>query len=154
LPPGTPSTLQVTPRSMALPCTVAVNCWIWVGAATAAVVGETLTVNVATVRSSEAFCARLPDVPVTVTVAKPIGAEAFAARVSTLVELDGLRLKDAVTPCGKPDADNMTEEVKPYSGSTVIVLVLLPFCAIVSAVGTTDKAKLGAGCTVIFTEAL
>lgn len=113
-----------------------------------------LTVNVATVRSSDADCFTLPDVPITLMFVEPIGAELLAARVSTLVEEDGLGLKDAVIPPGKPDADSMTEELKPYSDATVIVLLLFPFCATVSAAGAVDKVKVGAGCTVTLTEVL
>ena len=110
--------------------------------------GERLTVSVATVRSSAAVCVRFPDVPVTVTVAVPVGAELLAAKVSVLVEVAGFGLNDAVIPLGSPDTVSMTGLLKPFSGLTVTVLVLLPACATVSALGATDKLKLGAAVTV------
>jgi hypothetical protein len=49
----------------------------------------------------------------------------LAASVNTLVDvvLEGLKL--AVTPEGSPEADKLTDPVKPFRGVTVMVLVLL-----------------------------
>ena len=65
--------------------------------------------------------------PVTVTVVVPVVAVVLAVSVNVLVPvvLEGLKL--AVTPLGKPEADKLTEPVKPFVGVTVMVLVpLLP----------------------------
>lgn len=55
-----------------------------------------------------------PDVPVTVTLYCPRGAELFAVTVIVLVPVEGLGVKDAVTPLGRPDAERVTLPVKPY----------------------------------------
>ena len=153
-PPETPSTLQVTLRFVALPCTVAVNCWFCVFATTAALEGETLTVRVATVMSRMAVWINVPDVPVTLTVAAPVGAELSAVIVRILVDVAGFGLKDAVTPFGRPGADSVTALLNPFSGLTMTVLVLLPVCATVRGFGSTDNVKLGAACTVKLTAVL
>jgi hypothetical protein len=48
-PPATPSTLQFTERSLTLPVTVAVNCWVCVETTTAASAGEMVTVAIGVV---------------------------------------------------------------------------------------------------------
>lgn len=72
---------------------------------------------------------KLPDVPVTVTVAEPVLAEPLAVKVSVLEAVAGFGLNDAVTPLGRPDAERVTLPLKPFCGVTVIVLVPLPPCA-------------------------
>lgn len=76
-----------------------------------------------TVRASEVELVKVPEVPVTVTVAEPVVAVPLAVSVKVLVLLLGL--KDAVTPAGKPEADKLTLPVKPFSGVTEMVLVPL-----------------------------
>jgi hypothetical protein len=98
-----------------------------------------------TVRETEVVCVRLPDVPVTVTVAVPSAAVLLAFNVNVLVPVVGLVLKAAVTPLGSPEADNVTLPVKPLDGVTVTVLVPLAPCAIVRLLGEADREKLGAG---------
>src|SRR5208282_1303127 len=56
-----------------------------------------------TVRLIVVVAVRLPDVPVMVTVTVPAVAVPLAVRVSTLVVLVLVGLKDAVTPLGKPE---------------------------------------------------
>jgi hypothetical protein len=73
-----------------------------------------------------AFCVRLPDTPVTVTVASPVVAELLAVSVKMLVVVSGFALNDAVTPAGKPVAVKLTLPVNPFVGFSVIVLVPLP----------------------------
>jgi hypothetical protein len=72
------------------------------------------------VRATVVVCVRLPDVPVTVTVARPRVAVLEAVSVSVLVLVG---LKDAVTPAGSPVADKATDPLKLLSGVTVTVLV-------------------------------
>jgi hypothetical protein len=64
----------------------------------------------------------VPEVPVIVTVAGPSVAvlEAVSVRALLVVVLAGLN--EAVTPAGRPLADRATEPVKPFAGTTVIVL--------------------------------
>jgi len=66
---------------------------------------------------------RLPEVPVTLTVNVPVGAEGPADKVRVLVVAVGLGMKEAVTPLGKPEAVRFTLELKPFNGLTVMVLV-------------------------------
>ena len=70
-----------------MPVTVAVNCWVWLVAATAACFGERLTVTfgTATVRSIFAVCDNVPDVPVAVTVAFSSVAVLLAVSVNVLL---------------------------------------------------------------------
>ena len=79
--------------------------------------------------------------PVTVTVAVPVVALALAARVKVLDDVDAVGLKLAVTPVGRPDAENVTFPVKPLIGVTVIVLVPLLPCTTLSEDGLEDKEK-------------
>ena len=44
-----------------------------------------------------------------------------ADKVSVLVLVVLVGLKDAVTPCGRPESDKLTLPVKPFCGVTVIV---------------------------------
>ena len=67
----------------------------------------------------------LPDVPVMVSVLVLAVAEALAVRVSMLVPLVVAGEKEAVTPLGNPEIARFTLPVKPYSGTTVIVAVVV-----------------------------
>ena len=58
--------------------------------------------------------AKLPEAPVMVTVNVPVVAVLFAVRVSVLVLVVVLGLKDAVTPVGRPEADKLTLALKPF----------------------------------------
>ena len=84
-----------------------------------------------------------PEVPVMVTVAVPVAAVALAVNVTELVEVVGLVPKFAVTPEGKPDADNVTLPVKPPDEVTVIVLLPLLPCCTLKLDGEADKLKFG-----------
>ena len=57
---------------------------------------------------------KLPEVPVMVTVNVPVDAVPPAVRVSVLVLVVLLGLKDAVTPVGRPEADKLTLALKPF----------------------------------------
>ena len=78
-----------------------------------------------TVRLMVVVAVEVPEAPVTVTVAVPVAAVALAVNVSVLALVAGLGLNAAVTPLGKPDADNVTFPLKPFAG--VIVIVLVPW---------------------------
>ena len=75
------------------------------------------------------------------TVAVPVVALALAARVKVLDDVDAVGLKLAVTPVGRPDAENVTFPVKPLIGVTVIALVPLLPCTTLSEDGLEDKEK-------------
>ena len=67
-----------------------------------------------------------PDVPVIVTVVRPPAtAVLVAVRVNTLDPVAGFVPNDAVTPLGRPLAENFTLPVNPFASVTVIVSVLL-----------------------------
>ena len=66
---------------------------------------------------------KLPDEPVTVTVAVPVVAVPLAVSVKVLVFVVLGGLNDAVTPLGKPEADRLTLPLKPFCGVTAMVLV-------------------------------
>jgi len=88
---------------------------------------------------------KLPDEPVIVRVTVPVAAVLLAASVNVLVLAVLLGLNDAVTPLGRPDADKLTLLLKPFSGATVMVLVPLAPCAIVTLVGEVESEKFGGG---------
>jgi len=113
------------------------------GLADNAKVGDALTVNAIAVVS-----VKLPDVPVTVTVAAPVVAVALAVKVNMVLDVAGLELNAAVTPLGKPDAEKVTLPVKLFAGVIVIVLVLVVPCTIATLVRLADKENVGAGVTV------
>ena len=70
-------------------------------------------------------CDKLPETPVTVTLKVPSAAVLLAVSVKALVLAVLLGLNDAVTPLGRPDADKLTLPLKPFCGTTVMVLAPL-----------------------------
>src|SRR5262249_3953272 len=98
-----------------------------------------------TLRTTAVVLARLPEVPVMVTVAIPVTAAAPAENVTTLVAVAGLGLNDAVTPSGRPDADRVTLPLNPNCGVIVTVLVPLAPWLPFRLDGDDDNAKFGGG---------
>lgn len=90
---------------------------------------------------------RVPDVPVTVTVAAPAVAGALAAKVRVLVPAVLAGLKDAVRPFGRPDAARLTLLLKPYNGTTVRFTAPLPPCGIPMVAGEAERPKFGTAIT-------
>lgn len=90
---------------------------------------------------------RLPDVPVTVTVAAPVVAVALAVIVSRLVPVVEFVAKFAVTPTGRPDAARDTLPVNPFAPAIVRVSVTLLPWVTESAATAGDSVKLGAEVT-------
>src|SRR5579863_6944611 len=90
----------------------------------------------------KAVCAKLPDVPVIVTVA-PVSSFAvgLAVSVKVLVLLVILGLNDAVTPLGRPEAVNVTLPVKLPVSFTEIVVMSLPPWATANVLGDADSVK-------------
>ena len=86
--------------------------------------------------------------PVIVTVNVPRRAVLVAARVSVLVADAGLGVKDALTPLGIPEADRVTDAVKPFCG--LIVIVEIPWVPrlMLRLLGEAARAKFGGDTTV------
>ncbi len=74
-----------------------------------------------------------------VTVAVPGVAVVAAVNVSVLEAVAGFGLNDAVTPLGKPEADNVTPPLKPLCGVTVIVLMPLVPCVTLTLFGDAER---------------
>jgi hypothetical protein len=92
-----------------------------------------------TVRVIAVVFVKLPEVPVIVTGTVPVVAVLLAVSVNVLVLAVGFGLKDAVTPLGRPEADKVTLPLKPFCGATVIVLVPLVPCAMLTLLGDADR---------------
>jgi hypothetical protein len=98
-----------------------------------------------TVRETEVLLVKLPDVPVTVTVAGPVVALLLAVRVRVLVVVPpevvtGFGLNDAVTPLGRLEAERLTLPLKPFCGVTVIVLVPESPCVMPKLLDDAERA--------------
>jgi len=94
--------------------------------------GEALILNPVvlelTVSATVVLAVVLPLVPVIVTVEVPAVAELLAVSVRTLEVVEEVGLNEAVTPLGRPLAVNATVPLKPFTGVTVTVsVVLLPW---------------------------
>lgn len=83
-------------------------------------------------------CAKLPDVPVTVTVAAPVLAVRLAVSFNVLLVVAGFDTKVAVTPLGSPDAERFTLPSKPFIGVIVIVLLAVVPCSTLRIVGLAE----------------
>src|SRR5215471_16840448 len=78
-----------------------------------------------------------------VTDAVPVVAVELAVNVTELVDVVGLVPKLAVTPEGKPEADNVTLPVNPPEAWTVTVLLPLPPWVTLTLDGEAVSEKLG-----------
>ena len=74
-----------------------------------------------TVRLIVVVWVKLPEAPWITIENVPIDALLVADRVSVLVAVVALGLKDAVTPRGRPEADKLTLAAKAFCGVTVIM---------------------------------
>jgi hypothetical protein len=105
--------------------------------------GAAVTVRVTVVVATVVFVS-VP-VPVTVTVNVPVAAVDVAVKVST--ELPdgpiGFVAKPTVTPEGRPDADNVIDELYPPNGVLVTVEVPLVPCTIESGVPESENPEVG-----------
>jgi len=98
------------------------------------------------VRVNVAVCCKLPDVPVTVTVALPPMADAVAVRLSVLVPDPfgtGFVLNVPVTPDGNPLTDRVTGDENPVDVEIVMVLVAAP-PAVIAVEDDADMEKSAA----------
>ena len=98
-----------------------------------------------TVREIVVTFDKLPEVPVMVTVTVPVVADPLEMSVNVLVLVAMPGLKDGVTPLGRPDADRLTLPLKPFCGVTLIVLVPLAPCTIVTLLGDAESVKFATG---------
>ena len=81
-----------------------------------------------------------------ITTAKvPRLSVVLALSVSVLVPVVLAGLKEAVTPFGTPEADKLTELLKPFSLFTVIVLVTVLPRPTLNVLGDEERLKSGAG---------
>jgi hypothetical protein len=120
---------------------------------TVTVVGEALREKLApapavTVSETVVEITRLPLVPDTVMGYVPVGAVEATVRVRVEVPLPGaamgLGLKPAVTPVGKPEADNVIAPLKPFTAAVVMVdIPALPWTT-ETEVGEAETVKVGA----------
>lgn len=97
-----------------------------------------------------------PPLAVTVTLVVPVVAVLVAEKVNVELPLPGAAmlpgLKLALTPEGRPEADNEIAELKPPLTEVEIVLVLEPPCATDTLVGEALTVKLGVAVAVIVSE--
>jgi hypothetical protein len=91
----------------------------------------------------------VPEVPVAVTVDVPTGAVVLAVSVSTLAVVVGSVANEAPTPEGRPEAERVTEPVKPPTSVTVMVTVQLPPWGMVQVIGEALIVKLPADDTTV-----
>jgi hypothetical protein len=96
-------------------------------------------VRAVTVSVSAVVCVRWPEVPMTVTVATPVAAVSVAVSVRVVLLAEGLGLNVAVTPVGRPTAENVTFPLNPLYGVIVIALVLCPPCTKLKLLGEADN---------------
>ena len=106
-----------------------------------------------TVSEIVVVCVSAPDVPVTVTVEVPLVAVALAVKVNVLVVLVGFGLNTAVTPLGRPEAFKLTLPLKPFTGTTVMVLGLVPPWATLTELGLAVRPKSAVAATLTVTGA-
>ena len=135
-------TMTVFPLEVVVPTTVLPN---------ASDVGDRVTTGpppCVTVRLIVVVAVKLPDVPVIVTVEVPVAAVALAVSVNRLVVVVGSGTNAAVTPLGRPEAVRLTLPVKPLAGTTVMVLVPLPPCAMLTLLGFAVRLKSAPATTV------
>ena len=85
-----------------------------------------------TVNETVVVMVNRPEVPVMVTLVVPVDAVLLAVNVNVLVFAVLVGLNDAVTPFGSPETDKLTLPLKPFCGTTVIVLAPLPPCVMVT----------------------
>jgi hypothetical protein len=76
-------------------------------------------------------------------VAAPVVAVLLAVSVNVLVLVVLAGLKLAVTPLGRPEAERVTEPLKPLTGVTVMVLVPLAPRLMLTLAGDAESEKSG-----------
>ncbi len=87
--------------------------------------------------------AKLPEVPVTVTVTVPVVAVPLADKVKRLVVVAGFVPKTALTPAGKPVALKTTLPLNPFCGLIVILMEPAEPWRKFKLAGDAESVKLG-----------
>lgn len=148
-PLGRPDAASVTlpvnpPTSVTVMVSVAVMPWVIERLAGDAARVKPGVDFVVTVRPMEADAVRLPEVPVTATVAAPTVAVLLAVSVSTQLPLPvmGVLQPETVTPLIEVGKVMVTVPVNPPWSVTVMVSVALPPCAIDRVAGEAESVKL------------
>lgn len=129
-PPTGVMVIEVLPL---LPCVIETLLGVGDRLKSGATVAETLRLTVV-------VWLKLPEVPVIVAV---VGPPTVAVLLAVSVRV--LPLNDAVTPLGRPEAEYETVPVKPFFAVTVIVLVPVLPCTMLTLLGEEDRLKSGAG---------
>jgi hypothetical protein len=96
-------------------------------------------------------CAKLPDLPRTLTLKVPVVAELLTVSVNVLVEVEGFGLKEAVTPLGRLEAEKLTLPLNPFVGWIVIVDVPVLPRATLRLLGEAERLKFCRAFTVRLT---
>jgi hypothetical protein len=86
---------------------------------------------------------RLPEAPVTVTVAVPAAVALAALSVRVLCIAVEFGPKEAVTPAGRPLAERPTAALNPFCPFTVMVLLPFPPGLTLRLAGNAESVKLG-----------
>ena len=68
----------------------------------------------------------VPPTPVTVKTKVPFGVDELTVKVSVVDIIAGFGLKEPVVSDGKPATENITVELKPFTGLIVTVHVAVP----------------------------
>jgi hypothetical protein len=92
-----------------------------------------------------AVLAKLPEVPVTVTVEVPIAAVPVADRVKRLAVVAGFVPKTALTPFGRPATVKFAVLLNPFKALMVMVLEPEAPWTTVKLAGDAERVKLGVG---------
>jgi hypothetical protein len=149
-PLGRPATARVTlPLNPLMGVTVMVSVALapWVTLSVAAEAPNEKLGGAATVKAMAAVALRLPDLPVTVTVAAPTAALELAVKVNVLAVAELAGLNNAVTPLGSPEAVRLTALLNPLAGATAMLAVPVAPATMVNAAGVVCRLKLAAAVT-------
>jgi hypothetical protein len=92
-----------------------------------------------TVSETVVVVVKRPAEPVMVTLVVPTAAVLLAVNVNVLVFAVLVGLNDAIMPLGSPEADKLTLPLKPFRGTTVIVLVALLPCVTLTLAGNAES---------------
>jgi hypothetical protein len=97
-----------------------------------------------TVSVTEVLAVKAPETPLIVRVTVPVVAVELAVRVSVLAPMVGFGLNPAVTPLGSVEFESVTLPVKPFAGTTLMVVDPKEPWVMVKLEGEAFKVKLGA----------
>lgn len=96
-----------------------------------------------TVSVTEVLAVKAPETPLIVSVTVPVVAVELAVRVSVLAPMVGFGLNPAVTPLGSAEFESVTLPVKPFAGTTLMVVDPKEPWVMVKLEGEAFRVKLG-----------